>query len=172
MSVKEIAVLFRSGFHSYKLELELSTEGIDFEKRGGLKLTESAHMKDVLAFLRLLVNPQDNLSWSRLFLQLEKVGPKTAQKITAAITASSNPFAALATYPTGANWKQGLAKLNQLFVELHDSEQSPSGLYEIVMGYYQPIFQHLYADDYPKRQKDLDQLKAIMVGYADLQALH
>ena len=44
----EIAVLFRSGFHSYKLEMELGAASLDFEKRGGLKLTESAHMKDVI----------------------------------------------------------------------------------------------------------------------------
>lgn len=170
MPVEEIAVLFRSGFHSYKLELELNTEGIDFEKRGGLKLTESAHMKDVLAFLRLLVNPQDNLSWNRIFLQLDNIGPKTAQKITAAIATAENPFEALARYPAGASWKQALAALNQLFRDLHDSTQSPSGLFEIVMNHYQPLFQQLYADDYPKRQKDLDQLKVIMAGYDDLQS--
>lgn len=168
--VEEIAVLFRSGFHSYKLEMELNTEGIDFEKRGGLKLTESAHMKDVLAFLRLLVNQQDNLSWNRILLQLDKVGPKTAQKITNTIAAAANPFQALAEYPAGKTWKQGLAKLNQLFRDLHDSDQRPSGLYEIVMGYYQPVFELLYADDYPKRQKDLDQLKVIMAGYEELQS--
>ena len=51
ISLQEIAVLFRSGFHSFKLELELGSRSIQFEKRGGLKLTESAHMKDVLAKL-------------------------------------------------------------------------------------------------------------------------
>jgi DNA helicase-2/ATP-dependent DNA helicase PcrA len=50
---QEIAVLFRSGFHSFKLELELTALGLDFDKRGGLKLTESAHMKDVLSFFRI-----------------------------------------------------------------------------------------------------------------------
>jgi len=169
VELEEIAVLFRSGFHSYKLELELNTMGIDFEKRGGLKLTESAHMKDVLAFLRLLVNTQDNLSWNRILLQLDKVGPKTAQKITNTIAASDDPFEALAAYPGGKTWKGGLERLNTLFVDLRGSEQKPSALFEIVMGYYQPVFESLYADDYPKRQKDLEQLKAIMAGYDDLQ---
>jgi DNA helicase-2/ATP-dependent DNA helicase PcrA len=63
-----------------------------------------------------------------------------------------------------------MERLNTLFADLLASDQGPGALYEIVMGYYQPIFQHLYADDYPKRQKDLDQLKAIMAGYADLQS--
>ncbi len=170
LPLEEIAVLFRSGFHSYKLEMELNTEGFDFEKRGGLKLTESAHMKDVLSFLRLLVNPYDNLSWNRILLQLDKVGPKTAQKITGSIAAAENPFVALQAYKPGKTWKYGLDRLNKLFRDLHDSDQRPSGLFEIITEYYQPVFMDLYSDDYPKRQKDLDQLKNIMAGYDDLQS--
>ena len=170
MACSEIAVLFRSGYHSYKLELELGSAGFDFDKRGGLRLTESAHMKDVLAFLRLLVNPRDNLSWNRVFLQLDKIGPKTAQKITAAIAGAPDPFAALGEYPAGRSWQQGLADLHRLFADLRQGDPRPSFLYEIIMAYYQPVFVELYADDYPKRQKDLDQLKSIMASYEELQA--
>jgi DNA helicase-2/ATP-dependent DNA helicase PcrA len=169
IDIENIAVLFRSGFHSYKLELELAAENIDFEKRGGLKLTESAHMKDVLAFLRVLVNPQDNLSWNRILLHLEKVGPKTAQKITASISTADDPFAALARYPAGKTWKASFVKLLDLLKQLRSGSQNPSALYEKVQNYYQPIFQQIYADDFPKRQKDLDQLSSIMKGYEELQ---
>ena len=170
IKIDDIAVLFRSGYHSYKLELELGSEGIDFEKRGGLKLTESAHMKDVLAFLRLLVNPHDTLSWNRIFLQLDKIGPKTAQKITAALATADDPFTALARYPAGPAWKNGLVQLSDLFQKLLAVEQKPTALYELVLNYYQPIFQRIYIDDFPKRQKDLDQLKSIMTSYNDLQS--
>jgi len=170
IDMENIAVLFRSGFHSYKLELELATENIDFEKRGGLKLTESAHMKDVLAFLRVLINPQDNLSWNRILLQLDKVGPKTAQKITSFVAAAPDSFAALAQYPAGKTWRGAFVKLVDLFTELRGDSQSPSMLYERVQNYYQPIFQQLYSDDFPKRQKDLDQLSSIMKGYDELQS--
>ncbi|MBW1636900.1 MAG: ATP-dependent helicase [Deltaproteobacteria bacterium] len=167
--MENIAVLFRSGFHSYKLEMELAAENIDFEKRGGLKLTESAHMKDVLAFLRILVNPQDNLSWNRILLQLDKVGPKTAQKITSFIAAAADPFEALSRYPAGKTWRASFVSLVNLFVELRSVDQRPSALYDRVQNYYQPIFCRLYADDYPKRQKDLDQLNSIMKEYGELQ---
>jgi DNA helicase II / ATP-dependent DNA helicase PcrA len=165
----QIAVLFRSGFHSFKLEMELGAGGVDFEKRGGLKLTESAHMKDVLSFLRILANPKDNLSWNRILLQLDKIGPKTAQKITATIALSEDPFAALAGYPAGAGWKKGLAELVRLFERLRGSD-SPSVLFEIIMQYYEPHFQQIYADDYPKRKRDLDQLTGIIATYDNLQA--
>ena len=164
----EIAVLFRSGFHSFKLEMELAAGGMDFEKRGGLKLTESAHIKDVLSFLRILVNPKDNMSWNRILLQLEKIGPKTAQKITTAIALAADPFAALAGYPAGAAWKKSLTELASLFVKLLDND-SPAVLFDIVMQYYEPLFQEIYADDYPKRKKDLDQLKGIIATYESLQ---
>lgn len=170
MPLKEIAVLFRSGFHSYKLEIELATRGFEFEKRGGLKLTESAHMKDALSFLRILENPIDNLSWNRILLQLEKVGPKTAQKITEFIIRSEDPFTALNKYPPGKTWAKGLRDMNTLFDDLREKERSPGGLFEIVLQYYQPFFEQIYRDDYPKRQKDLDQLKGIIAGYDDLQA--
>jgi DNA helicase-2/ATP-dependent DNA helicase PcrA len=169
IALDNIAVLFRSGFHSYKLELELGAAGYDFEKRGGLKLTESAHMKDVLSFLRIVINPRDNLSWNRILLQLNKVGPKTAQKITSVISKNDDPFAALAHYPAGPAWKKGMGKLVDLFERLR-GESSPGVLFELVMQYYEPLFQKIYRDDYPKRQKDLDQLKGIIITYEDLQS--
>lgn len=167
--INEIAVLFRSGFHSYKLEIELASNGLEFEKRGGLKLTESAHMKDVLSFLRILENPVDNLSWNRILLQLDKVGPKTAQKITETLTRAEDPFDALVTYKAGKTWARGLQKLAELFEDLRAKERAPGMLFEIVLDYYQPFFEQIYRDDYPKRQKDLDQLKGIITTYDDLQ---
>ncbi len=170
VGMTDIAVLFRSSFHSYKLELALGSESLEYEKRGGMKLTESAHMKDMIAFLRVLVNPQDTLSWNRILLQLEKVGPATAQKISAAIAGATDVLEALKTYPPGKTWKDSYARLVQLFVDLHAGSHTPSALFEIALAYYQPIFERLYGDDFPKRQKDLDQLKSIMGGYEDLQS--
>ncbi len=169
--LSNIAVLFRSGFHSYKLEMELSSANFDFEKRGGMKLTESAHMKDVFAFLRVIENPNDTLSWNRILLQLEKVGPKTAQKITASISAAEDPFLALKKYPAGKTWESSFIKLTELFGELLSGGQAPALLTAIVQSYYQPIFEQLYPDDFPKRQKDLDQISSIAKEYDDLQSL-
>ncbi len=168
MPLEQMAVLFRSGFHSFKLEMELNAAGLDFEKRGGLKLTESAHIKDVLSFLRILVNPRDNLSWNRILLQISKIGPKTAQKITTAISSSQDPFLTLSQYPAGAGWKRGLRELSVLFDRLRQTD-SPPALFDIAMQYYAPLFEQIYADDYPKRQKDLEQLKGIIATYDDLQ---
>ena len=75
------AVLFRAGHHSDQLEVELARRNIPFHKFGGLKFIEAAHIKDMLAFLRILENPHDEISWFRVLLLLEGVGPRTARRV-------------------------------------------------------------------------------------------
>src|SRR3989442_219402 len=83
----DIAVLFRSSFHSFDLEIELSRRTIPFVKRGGFKFIETAHVKDILAHLRVVENPRDAVSWNRLLLLIEGVGPKKSQALTESILA-------------------------------------------------------------------------------------
>ncbi|UCE59094.1 MAG: ATP-dependent helicase [Phycisphaerales bacterium] len=75
------AVLFRASHHSAELEIELAKRNIPFHKFGGLKFIEAAHIKDMLALLRILENPYDRISWFRVLQLLEGIGPKTARRI-------------------------------------------------------------------------------------------
>src|SRR5262249_46533929 len=79
------AVLFRSSHHSDVLELELARRNIPFVKYGGLKFLEAAHVKDLLALLRILENPRDEVSWFRALQLLDGVGPASARAIMAAL---------------------------------------------------------------------------------------
>ena len=160
----QIAVLFRAGFHSYKLELELTGRQLAFEKRGGLKLTESAHIKDFVSLLRVIFNPKDNLAWNRILLFIDKVGPKTAQAMLAAIRASDDPLAALAAYPAGKGWRQGLSELVAALTRIREQE-TPLAQFKAARRYYQPVFERLYLDDHPTRVYDLEQLQEIVAGY-------
>jgi DNA helicase II / ATP-dependent DNA helicase PcrA len=72
--LREMAVLFRAGYMSADLEIELTARNIPFDKWGGLKFLEAAHVKDVLAFLRVLENPRDEVSWYRLLLLMPGIG--------------------------------------------------------------------------------------------------
>ena len=164
----EIAVLFRSGFHSYKLELDLASRHFPFEKRGGLKLTESAHIKDVVSYLRVIYNPHDHLAWNRILLLLDKVGPKTAQKILAALKVE-DPFGALAEYKAGQSWRGGLKLLVQTLFAMLDCD-TPLAQFDLAMQYYQDIFERIYHDDYPNRKPDLEQLREIVAEYNDLES--
>jgi DNA helicase-2/ATP-dependent DNA helicase PcrA len=170
LPLNQIAVLFRSGYHSYKLEIELASHNFDFDKRGGLKLTESAHIKDLLSFFRVLINPWDHLSWNRILLQLEKVGPKTVQKILLSLRESDTPLAALAAYRPAPAWKAQFELLNETLQRLTQESLTPSDQFDLVMEYYEPIFEKMYYDDYPKRRKELDQIKILIAGYGDLQS--
>jgi DNA helicase-2/ATP-dependent DNA helicase PcrA len=74
IALNQIAVLFRAGFHSFDLEIELNREQVPFIKVGGFRFVESAHIKDVLAHLRVIANSQDRISWYRILLLIDKIG--------------------------------------------------------------------------------------------------
>jgi len=82
---EEIAVLFRAAYQSQALEFELMRDGIAYEYRGGLRFFERAHVKDVLAFIRLIENRKDEASWMRVLGMVQGVGPATAVKIISVV---------------------------------------------------------------------------------------
>jgi len=81
------AVLVRTGHHSDLLELELTVRHIPYIKYGGLRFLEAAHVKDLMAALRLLENPRDEVAWCRVLQLIDGVGPATARRISAAAAA-------------------------------------------------------------------------------------
>ena len=83
--LKEMAVLVRAGYHSFDLEIELIRAGIHFVKFGGFKFMESAHIKDLLAYLRVVANPRDALSWNRLLLLVPGVGRQSCARFDAQV---------------------------------------------------------------------------------------
>ena len=57
-----------------------------------------------------------------------------------------------------------------MLAKLTQPAQSPSDQFDLVMAYYEPVFEKIYYDDYPKRRRDLDQFKTLIAGYGDLQS--
>jgi len=85
IELRSQAVLFRTGHDSALLELELTRRGIPFVKYGGLRYLDAAHVKDLLALLRLVDNPADELAWFRVLQLLDGVGPARARRILEAL---------------------------------------------------------------------------------------
>lgn len=169
VQLKDIAVLFRSSFFSFDLELELSKANIPFQKFGGMKFVETAHIKDVMAFLRIAVNPKDVISWYRVLLLHEGVGPKTAQRIlhelsTASITIKAEPD----DQPEFKHHKLG--PLFYLLHELQKKKYMPSEMVQKVYNYYWELFKANY-DDWNKRKKDLDIFQNIVENYTSIDSL-
>jgi len=166
--LNQIAVLFRASFHSFDLEIELNREGIPFIKVGGFKFIESAHIKDVLSHVRLLFNPYDKLSWYRILLLLDNIGPKTALDIFESISAEQSGYAGLFKKKLKAKQSKSLDRLKNLFSSIDPSAMSVIRLGEAVVKYYTPILKNKY-DDHPKRAKDLEHLLTIMERYDNLE---
>jgi ATP-dependent DNA helicase UvrD/PcrA len=167
--LNELAVLFRSSFHSFDLELELSRHDIPFVKRGGFKFIETAHIKDVVAHLRILVNPQDAVSWHRILLLLEGVGPKLSDEIIRWVFGQGDIAARLESFPR-RSVATDLQALANLWRHLHAC-RLPEEQIDAVMRHYEPILKRVHREDYPKRRKDLEQFVAIAARYRDLGTL-
>ena len=134
----EMAVLFRSSFHSFDLEIELSRHGLPFVKRGGVKFIETAHVKDLLAHLRVVANPLDAVSWHRVLMLVEGVGPKKAQDVMAALVKSDKPYHALREIP-GRSGK-GLRDLALTLESLAGAgDLRPAEQVNHIYEYYLPI---------------------------------
>ena len=160
----EIAVLFRSSFHSFDLEIELARRDLPFVKRGGFKFIETAHVKDVVAHLRVLENPLDAVSWNRLLLLVEGVGPKKSQDLIGKLLQDTHPFGVLRR----AEGRTGRA-LRELGVILEQAVQAPSPAEQVreITEHYLPILKEQY-DDYPKRIRDVEHLSSIAERYERL----
>jgi DNA helicase II / ATP-dependent DNA helicase PcrA len=168
--LKNIAVLMRSGRDSFSLELELKKRNIPFVKYGGQKVVEAAHIKDFIAYLKILFNSRDVLSWNRVLKLLDGIGPKTAQELTEWIKDAKNPFN-FSESSVSPKYLESLGKLGTLLTNLSANQNSLHSLAETLLEYYKPILREAYFEDYPKREKDLENFLAIVAGYTSLQTL-
>ncbi len=80
-SLEDIAVLYRSHYHCLELQLELTRRNIPYRVQSGVRFFEQAHIKDVVSYLKIIVNPRDELAWKRILKLIPGVGPATASKI-------------------------------------------------------------------------------------------
>jgi len=170
IDLSRIAVLFRAARYSFNLEVELLRNNIDFVKYGGRKFLEKAHIRDLLAILRVLVNPSDGVSLTRVLLQLEGVGPRRAAEITAWVGGQRRLLTILEEYPGSAQIKARLAPLASLFSEVAAKVVSLKERIDRVWAFYQPIMVGRF-DDYPERSNDINEFLRLAETYTNLNKL-
>ncbi len=171
--LSEIAVLFRASHHAFPLELELGRLKIPYVKYGGFRFMEAAHVKDVLAPLRVVANPSDDLSLGRALLLCEGIGRAGARKLVAAVAGRADAgevAAALRAQGGRGRAKESLGPLAKLLDALVAARESPAECIRLAVEYYAPILEERF-DDWPKRQRDLEQLAAICQRYRSLESL-
>jgi len=94
-ALNEIAVLYRAASHSIRIEVELQAKNIPYEVRAGVSFFERAHIKDLLAHLKVIENPYDEVSWSRIFGIIDGIGQTSNRKIREAILSTDDPMRTL-----------------------------------------------------------------------------
>lgn len=165
--LNDIAVLFRSSYLSFDLEIELTRANIPYMKFGGMKLVESAHIKDVIAFLRVIENPQDAVGWHRILLLHPGVGPKIAEKVLDQI-GQGNEILAKASDEPELKVPSSTTELVDFISEESRKQNQPVEKVEAVLRYYEPLMRAKY-EDYVKREKDLVMFASIAERYRSLQ---
>ena len=175
LALREQAVLFRTSHHSDRLEVELRRRAIPYVKYGGLRFLEAAHVRDLVAALRILDNPADELAWFRLLQLLDRVGPATAQRVMAAIGVVDDgtgppldPVAALAGLsnhiPTAAQ-----AEATELCLAFTDCRSEalaalPGAQIDRLRQALEPLMRRRY-DDCDVRLRDFDALAQVASAY-------
>jgi DNA helicase-2/ATP-dependent DNA helicase PcrA len=168
--LREIAVLFRAGYMSADLEIELTNRKIPFEKWGGLKFLEAAHVKDVLAFLRILENPRDEVSWYRILLLLPGIGDATARSAIDSMAAAAWESAAFGRYAPPPRARAAHQALVGLLDDLRTGGSADEAKVAADIARVRMLYDSILRDRYDKaepRLADLDQLQTIAAGYPD-----
>lgn len=171
--LSEIAVLFRSSSHSFDLEIELGKQGIPFRKFGGIRFAESAHIKDALSFLRVVVKPSDTLSWFRMLKLIDHVGDATVYQILEHLGVEQRDFRSPRTkealfrklhkFPGRASYQTQLVRLARVLTTVTESK-TPGEALSPVLKFYRPLLKNKY-DDAQRRGRDLEHLQAIAKRY-------
>lgn len=165
VSLNDIAVLCRSARMTYNLEIELAKRAIPYRKFGGLKFIETAHVKDVIAHLRVVLNPNDIISLNRILLLLNGVGTQTAMRLLPMVAKEKIETEKLVLPAKSSD------NIKRLFTTVEQQRQyliKPSVIVDNILEYYQPILADKY-DDYQKRMKDLEHFRYLSEQYQNLE---
>ncbi|MGR3899332.1 ATP-dependent helicase [Psychrobacter sp. 1176_08] len=148
---QDFAVLCRTSFQSNYIQLEFMDRHIPFIVVGGIKFIERRHIKDVLAFVKILYNPNDTISWHRILTLFKGVGSVTATRLTQAITADNNSFEPLLT----ARFAKKSDQLMPLYKMLSQANQADSveKIITLILEFYIPVLK-INEDNWRERSED------------------
>ena len=179
ISYHNIAILYRAHYHAMELQVELSRRDIPFVITSGLRFFEQAHVKDLVAQLRFVVNPKDLTAFYRFTCLLPKVGEKTAGKLlniaeqisekkSIKIINALSEDEVIKKVPNDAkeDWI-GLVETLQSVDQLKATASPSKVVDEAVNGWYNEYLHATY-DNWPRREEDLDSLVEFASKYENL----
>jgi len=176
-SLSDIAVLYRSHYQSLELQMELSRRLIPYEIRSGIRFFEQAHIKDVIAYLKIVTNSRDELSWKRVMKLYPKVGEKTAAEVWARIGTAQNPLDAFLNSAgpassTGRSRTPVLKNLRDLLgvISSESMQHNPSESIRLIVERGYADYARAKFANSQARLDDLEQLSQYALRYDDTNA--
>ncbi|HEV2720426.1 MAG TPA: ATP-dependent helicase [Thermoanaerobaculia bacterium] len=179
----EIAVLYRSHYQSLELQMELSRRLIPYEIRSGVRFFEQAHIKDVIAYLKIMVNTRDELSWKRVLKLYPKIGEKTAAEVWGRIAEAVDPLerflhglkdpsASLRAGIGGRGVTQSLESLRHVMrlLAAESMKHNPSESIRLVVERGYADYARAKFANAQARLDDLEQLSQYALRYDDVNA--
>ncbi len=161
--LNEIAVLYRAHYHSMEVQLEFTRRGIPFQITSGLRFFEQAHIKDVSAFLKFVVNPSDEISFKRMVRLLPGVGARSAEAMWEVVAQAdaATPFAeALGKCPVPAKAKKSFEQLVYTIEEMAPSLRigAPADMLHTVLEAVYDEYMQSKFPNYEARREDINTL--------------
>ena len=178
-ALDEMAILIRAGSHSLRIELELKARNIPYEVRAGVSFFEKAHIKDMIAHLRVIENPYDEISWMRILTTIPGIGTSSASKIFEAISAEKRPLESLNSKAFLSHQlskarvsKQGVSNVMKYANRLVSFTQNdiPSEVITLLIKVLEDHLKSKY-DNWEDRIEDLEQLAIYAQNYPSIQKL-
>ncbi|MFA4967420.1 MAG: ATP-dependent helicase [Candidatus Margulisiibacteriota bacterium] len=175
MKLSDMAVLYRSHYHCLELQMELTKRGIPYEVRSGLRLWEEAHIKDVMAHMKIFQNPYDGMSWMRVFKLIDNVGQKTAEKIWRKLQKAEKPIELVKDKSIlegiSKPGQESFSRFQKLVATLEKMIENPSAMIgTIVESGYGDFLRMTYAN-YNNRLEELEELGNYAIEYQSLEKL-
>lgn len=166
----DIAILSRNA-QTQQFELQLTKHNIKYKKYGGMKIFATAHMKDIIAYLKILSNKDDELAWKRVLKMIDKVGAKTSEKIIEEIQKSG--YGGLLQFKK-RQFGKDMEELYEFLTDMINKNQVEDILSALIEkyngkdGFYYTYLVSTYPKDYQKRIDDLNMLIQTSYGYTNL----
>ena len=164
ISLNDICVLIRNASMSFQLEIELAKYNIPYQKFGGPKFLDTAHIKDLIAHLRIILNSDDTISYNRVLLLLKGIGAKALETIIPYMQAKNYNQKLLPS-----KYSTSLTPLYQFLAKNSENNYSVPDLVDELIKYYKPILKEKY-DDWNKREKDLEHFAYLSKQYKSLDS--
>lgn len=176
IALDNMAVLYRAHYHCMELQMEFTRRDIPFEIRSGLKFFEQAHIKDVIAFLRVMANPNDEVSWKRALKLFPKIGNRTAEHIYDFLQTLSNPYDAFISKRIADKFKkihkESIETWSRLFsdlTKLQDQEAPGDMISAVLNNGYIEYLKYNYPN-YDTRLEDIGQLVNFSTKYQSVES--